>query len=1101
MNRPLVASGLLISLLAFAGMVSADLPQFQRAIAVHENGIDTETTAVSSIGVSSSSGGVVSNVTVDGQSAVLVASFGQPFAGTAMGAGAEQSLIDLASDQYRGQPQSGARFLDEEDIIRRGLIDPEGLENLTGLAGDLDGVNTYDESLLIEAEANFRKALLINPFNVEAAEGAIRARLARVLKANLVWDFRQKEFFITRYTDSEGLDLTGRVLSKEIAGEEENSQRQRAAISLLLDLFSDPLFRGPGDLLRGAYAISGSEVAADTFELLFSTGQRFASSEIGWGEKSVQLNFFNQGMASQTDTRASVADRLANSQGYLTGVMQLVNPFIDMDFAGSGDLLKLSASQGRLAELMTMTSEGYNPWGFVPDFVPFLSAESQNNNLFTYNRLKSVADSARVIAREKEQQVEDLLDEIKAFSTTANEYALRIAELEVTYESRLKSLAGVAVVDGQEVWDRFTFLVPDRDLDGDGVLERDKARMDLMAEGISFGAKGQVSDQYRIIEIAETRSEQAFNETQNVVRRMELREREAREISEVLESEAESIFLLIKENAEKTGLLIRQKARLQAKAQNRAARKQKRRGMFGGWLSTATGIATGNPIAIFSGITTMVEAGNSSSRPGAVTQTIGKIDAQIAEIQALERAEITVTQMEAQKEQLLIKAKFAIAELALSQANLGLDYYIAERDVDREVNRLSNILGQVKSTYSDFQRLQALLTKNEDNLEIGWADEDVRDVLTNEVIIADEALNRAKVWTFVALRSLEYYANKPPQSNGQPNSQILSLYKRLYFARKTSDLAALLNDMDTLANTDFVFTIETSSCPNRGLLSLKYDILAPTPVLFENDGVPAADGVNGEETFRYRDVRTGTIYAGREAYQAMFRDALREGLSEENGVKTLRLVFGTDLYPPKTDVTQAASNPFYVKSATNAKVIGFANPNCSGVGVPNDSQGIQVNLTGNLNVSSPFIKLAQRGNSYLKHTAWENEDFDSDNRLIDPLKNLTVYSSYEQVLPSWLITDVDPGSNETEERIGSDVVAVFQALRNGQGPAGKALSFTDRSVANDRWELKIEANESADNFIFLNRLEQMLQTAEPDPSADFLTDIQLWIGWNYRNPN
>ena len=296
--------------------------------------------------------------------------------------------------------------------------------------------------------------------------------------------------------------------------------------------------------------------------------------------------------------------------------------------------------------------------------------------------------------------------------------------------------------------------------------------------------------------------------------------------------------------------------------------------------------------------------------------------------------------------------------------------------------------------------------------------------------------------------------------------------------------------------------MSATSCQSLGLLSFKYHVLVSTATFFAANGQPSAGGVTSEGVFRFQDPSSGVIFEGARAYQARFRQALRDGLNIAGGIgnRSLKLVFATDLMPRKSEAGVVGTNPFYLKTAVSSKITGFQNPNCLGTGVPVNAQGIQINLTGSLPVNSPFIRLAQRGNSYLKHSAWVNSDFDSQNKLLDPLAKINVYSSYQQLMPTWLIDDINPGSTTTEATIGSDVSALAQTLQSGQGPGGKILEFTDRSVANDRWDLLIEENEHSNNTAFFDKLEQMLNSEVPvKESADFLTDIQLWTGWVYRN--
>ena len=294
------------------------------------------------------------------------------------------------------------------------------------------------------------------------------------------------------------------------------------------------------------------------------------------------------------------------------------------------------------------------------------------------------------------------------------------------------------------------------------------------------------------------------------------------------------------------------------------------------------------------------------------------------------------------------------------------------------------------------------------------------------------------------------------------------------------------------------------SCGSRGLLSLKYDVWTSNVVSYdESTGAVinnADDNSINTEPFRYVSPINGQTYEGTDGYQALFVDELRSGLSGERPLRRLELTFGTHLFqPPKRVPGVFASNPFYLASATTAKVTGFSNPNCAGPGVPSGQQGVQINFTGAL-FQPPALRLSQNGNSYLKHTPWDSSDFDSAARLIEPMKNITIYSAYRQVLPTWLIGDLDPETTETEISIGSDVEATLFPLVNGSGIGGgakKTLAFTDRAVANDSWKIVIDEFDST-NAVFFQNLDLMLNSEIGSSDSEYLTDIQLWIGWAYK---
>lgn len=1101
----------------------SSLPELIFTVSTSENTINMDNQTVSFDTVSITSGGGILEADINGKPTVMVVSFGQPFAGRLSSTTARDNLISHADRLY----ETGAAFLKDEDIFRKGLVKSDDPDDLNNLVKDVsDGKATYNENDLVRAEEAYRRALFVDPFCDDAVKGILMTRQARAKKRNLVWDIRRRHQLRLRLTDS-GLDTGKDVLEKEIDILEEISINQKDSIALLLELFSDPVFRGPGAALRGEFSIEESDVVDKTLQLLFSSGRRFAETELKLANKRLLLNFFNDGSSENDYNRAYALAQLANAHAYLTELMRLVNPFIEKSFYETSEVLQLASIQAKQNELVGCVEQGYNPFGFLPDFVPFVTGNEDDNNLSTFNKMYDIAGNAAALAQEKEATAQG---QENRFADSSAQYRQRLLDTETSYTQRLKTLIGVVVGENEdELPDVFTFLIPDRDLDGDGISERDEERALLTNQfGLQFKSKGQISLQYDNIATAENRVEQALNEIRNVVDEIEIREQTAQKILDI----HEVIAKLIKDNGDEVGLLIRQKGRLQNEAAKRVADKQRNSNLFGqlyeggkdaceklknyfgikaatanamqpkdGGISITAIIAiAGTVLSTSDSVIGSQAAGDISEIQGQCAEDVANIDAQINEIQAMTNADIEV----ARGSQELLRTEQEVKILVLKQANLGLTKAIAQRDLDREMKELLNLIDEANTLLIDRTRTIKLAEKNFEGNAIGWVEEDVRDVLTNGVLVADQAFFRAQVWTFIALRALEYYANRPPDANGQPNWQIRCLYKKLYEARRGQDLIELLTDMEAKAKSDFVFTATSIACPVRGLLSLKYDVLVPTIVQYGTDGNPTESGVDKEAHYRYMDQFSGQTYEGVQAYQAVFRNVLRQGLkgTKENENRTLTLVFSTDLFPRNPSEGFIGDNPFYIASARNAKIIGFTNSSCTGPGLEENVQGIQINMTGKMDeVNGPWIRLAQLGNSYLKHTQWSEENFDEHGQLIDPLKSITVYSAYKQILPTWLIGDIDHSSSEQEE-IGNSVLAVFLALRNGQGSAGKTLAFTDRSVANDRWELQIWEKENAANITFLNKIEEMLNSPIPEsPSEDFLTDIQLWVGWAYRNPS
>ncbi|MBF0451365.1 MAG: hypothetical protein HQK75_11735 [Candidatus Magnetomorum sp.] len=1085
-----------------------------------------------------SSGGAVFENNPD----VMVVSFGQPFAGKAFYHGSDSELCQMAAELY----EDATGFLNSDDVLKKGL-DQEGnmISDMNYLSIDPNGNPLFSEQKLKQALDLYNTALFINPFNLDAIRGSLKSIQAQCLKNNLVWDIKRRHQLRLRLTDS-GMDTGQAVLEKEIEIFEDISAMQKESLVILFHYF-------PRALQLKKYSIDDADLVDKSINIIISTGRRFADAQMELAHKRLLRNFFNEDSVQNENSRSYATMELGHATEYMTNLINILNSINDFDFQQSTQALQLAVVQSKMNELYHNIGQGYNTFGFLPDFVPFVKGGVDNNNLSTFNTMYAISEDAVSTAKEKENTAKSVENK---FAQSNADYQEKMTEIHTSYSQRLKSIIGsVIMADGVETPDFFTYKVPDIDVNGDGITCRDEVRNLMRDEyGYNFQSKGQIALQYANMKIAETRVDSAFEEIKSLVSEIEIREETARKVLGIQGNIAQIILA----DGKQMGLLTRQKGDLHKLAAENIAKAQRYSNLFGalfqGILSAFENIKkifsdiknmfgsfgnawdfVKNPVnnikdkikdkvkdgknwvkkkfgfrkrsltaalaigsigaSVVNGIMGSEAAAKISLIQGELSKGISNIDASIIEIQALERAKIVM----AQGRQELLKTEQEVQILVLKQARMKLNIYMAMRDVDREMQTIINLLNQAETLIVDLSRVSELNKKNFDNLAIGWAEDDVRDVLTNSTLIADKAFYRAQVWSFIALRGLEYYANLKPDTNGQPNPMIRSLYNQLYTARRSDDLDKLLSNMRSKAESDFLFTRPGIECPERGLLSLKYDVFVPSLVNYGSDTIE----IDNESDYRYLDRKTGILYQGGTAYQALFRNVLRRGLSGTNSKRTLKISFSTDLFPRYASGNVIGDNPFFSASGTSAKIIGFTNQNCSGPGIFSNVQGIQVNMTGKLDIiNGPRIELAQMGNAYLKHSSWKSDDFDDNANLIQPLQAINVFSAYRQVLPTWMIGDLIE-TDIQEEIIGSNVHAVIRALRNGQGPAGKSLEFTDRSVANDYWVLTINEIEDGANTQFFNQLDAMLESplSEDTIQNEFLTDIQLWIGWAYRNPD
>jgi hypothetical protein len=1108
-----------------------------------ENIIDLTENTIQFGTMALSSGGAV----FENDPNMMTVSFGQPFAGKSFYMGAENDLCQQATSLY----QEATPFLKNDDVLKKGLdLTGNMISNMDYLSLDINGNPIFSEQKLNKALDLYNTALFINPFNLDAIRGSLLSIQAQCLKNNLIWDIKRRNQLRIRLTDS-GIDTGQNVLEKEIEILEEISLLQKQSLIILFQYL-------PRAFQLKESSINDSDLLDKTIKIMISSGRRFGDGQMVLAHKRLLLNFFNENSAQNNNSRAFATSELIHAVEYLTNLIHILNSITDFDFQASSEALQLAITQSKMNDLYQNIQQGYNTFGFLPDFVPFVKGSAENDNLSTFNRMSAISENAISLARVKETQAKTLENK---FAQSSADYQRNNTEIHTSYSQRLKTIMGTVVLaNGVEIPDIFTYNVPEIDVNEDGMTARDEVREVFKSKcGYSFPSKGQIALQYANMSNAQKRVESALDEIQSLVDEIEIREDTAKKIMGI---QAEVAYTIVV-SGENVGILTRQKGELHQLIAEYISKVHQYSNVYGalfqkimalfdkiesffseikeifGKLDDAWDNVTGpagnfietiwenvtdpgswvgnikdlNPFkrrkrslgavlgvtslgsSIVNGIMGSEAAAKISLIQGELANGISEIDAAIIEIQTLERSQIVV----AQGKQELLRTEQEVKILLLKQARMKLNYYMAMRDLDREMQTILNLTNQADTILADLSRITELNKNNFDNLAIGWAEDDIRDVLTNSTLIADNAFYRAQVWSFISLRALEYYANLKPDVNGQPNPMIRSLYNQLYTARRSDDLSELLQNMKSKAQTDFLFTRPGIECPERGLLSLKYDVFVPSIVNYSGDEID----VQYAEDYRYLDKQTGIIYKGLSAYQALFRNILRSGLSGVYPKRVLKITFSTDLFPRYATENIIGDNPFYTANGTSAKIIGFTNANCSGSGTVSNIQGIQVNMTGQLDIAkAPRVSLSQTGNSYLKHSSWKPTDFDESGKLIHPLQAVNIYSAYRQVLPTWLIGDFD-SSMIQDEIIGNNVIAVFRALKNGQGPAGKTLEFTDRSVANDYWILSINEIEDSAHKEFFDNLEAMLNSllSENSIQTEFLTDIQLWIGWAYRNPD
>ncbi len=1063
--------------------------------------------------VALTSGGAVMETQIGGAPAVLKVGFGQSFASTAYsmvdGVSAQEDLIAQADAALA----AGAAFMEEPTVLSIGDIsDPDDPDNPN--RNIFMNPEYYDGALLAQAEETYFQALAIDPYETEAALGILQVRQARVHRLHLLADHARRDKMVARLASAKagkGIIEDEKALLEQISGYE------REAIAILLELFRDPTEGGPGEMLRDEPGPQkAAPVLEDYFEMLFNAGMRFAESETEYAKLRVLEDFFDG-----TQRNQALAD-LQESHAYLTELLRLVGPFAQVAVRETSDAVRLSTVLAKMADFATELRQGYNPFGFLPDFIPFSHTEQAveaHGNLATY---KTMLGRAKDAATEAQAYEELAYSQYQNLDFTLDEYREEINRIRESYQGDLERLVGQVEVgdSGEPAPDMWTFMFPDYDDDGDPNTptprEAERARLEAEHDPkLVFVSSGEIGEQYLQIASAEDRVDDAFLEMENNLKQIEDLEAMAQQIYQ----NTQEIAILIEVNGRRVGALLREKGRLQQEAQRNIARLHKRSTIWGQlgfkgprpsvkpdpkWAMAAFAVAQyiGSQYAQ---VSASRQAAAIASLQGQLAQDMANIDAQVAEIQAMERAEIIMRQAEND----LLRTEVEVKRLVRDQARLALNINTAQRDASREMVTLTNMIAQVNRLAADYDRAIRLA---ENDAEVGWLDQDVRLVLTQDVLHADRMFERAQRWFYIALRALEYYGNLPPDMEGStaglPNSYVRNLYAYLYTSRNARDLLGesgsggllgLLGDAeDSFFNS---FSGQQVSCPELAVLSLKYDYFSSTRVdSFDETGMPI--GVDNEGAFTFIDPASGERYDGARAYQAAFRAALRNGwqskVSGTTPIRTLRLVFSTDLFPvagPNAANTFRARNPF-AADVINGKIVGFVEGRCTGQA---ENMGIRVNITGNFGDVNdpPRVTVRQVGNSFVKHSRYINLD---TLEVVDNLwESIAVYSAYEQRMASWTTLpngNVVSSFEVIDSTVAGDTLPAMNGAAMGSSAPSTTFNFTDRAVANDRWELIIT---SIGSDPFMEALEAMLESPVPvSPLSDFVTDIQLWVGWAHR---
>ena len=1010
-------------------------------------------------------------------------SFGHPFAGIAylpclnknLGGIAEKDLDKSTSFYFNKNITKGNEFLD---------IGP-GLD--------------FDEKSLINAERYFVSLIHANPFNENGVTNLMKARIRRGTAYNILTDRKILQAFNKKFQQTSFYESGEYFLIEEINLLEEASKYAQKSSDLLFELLADKQYRGIGEYLRGEVQPDTqylSNKTTETLRLMTESVRRYAEIEMHLARKNLLLEFMD------ADFRKVALNQLMDLEIYLTEAVRALSSISDQRHYSYNGLGVLKGILEKIHSMESGVQQGHNAFGFVNDFVPFLIPSNQQTS-HSDNVLRAI-DFAQILIEDARSYQLLAQENMNAFNNYDKEYREKAESLSVSYNSRLKSLCGiienkgVVVPDDRFEPDIFTYPI-------ENISERENlvSRLPGSRRLRSFG---EIAIQHQNIQNADDRIKQAINEMGNLVKEMEIHQEAGSKLAEGRKNLAE----LVLANGQKIALLTRQKGILQKEAIINNARLQKRSQKMNMFRNIAYNIIDFIPVNktkkisdknfesalfklmfdnyfdILSGIEQYRSIQESANIQGDLAVAQADIDATILEIRAMEQAEVHFQAMRDQ----LIRTEEQLKVLALRMANLQIQIRIAERDMIQQEIRLGNMFAEVDSLLASYAKQMRLA---DEHYNLAWLRPDHRAAMNHYQYDAEESFFRAQCGTYIAVRALEYYLNEC--------IKIDDIYEMLYTSRRVENLEMVLTEVKARISEAPLFV--DVMCPGNNILSLKYDLLSSTDFEMCESGTGEICNIYNEDMFTYYDKYHNRLLRGRKAYNAAFRDFLRDNYNPEEGKEVLEFTFSTDILPRRdislppgmSEPYEVRNNPlFYSHEATGQVILGFEPPNCKDPSQP-PYQGISINFTSPFNElrkRTYVIELSQVGNMTLRSSSREKK-YNPD----DPTEGLIVYSTYQQKFPIFL----HPRDDFDYMEIGSYRKALLSPRINNDvvGTPNLTLAFTDRSVANDQWIFRMYPID-ADNRKFLDDLDKALDEAITDPGEDFnfISDIQFRLGWSAK---
>jgi hypothetical protein len=607
-------------------------------------------------------------------------------------------------------------------------------------------------------------------------------------------------------------------------------------------------------------------------------------------------------------------------------------------------------------------------------------------------------------------------------------------KLQQTYVGELLELCGYAAVDidGNPMPDVFFAALPPG------------ARETTPAQYVSNGnyhlapdRTGTIYQQWGAFQTAQTNLALATLQLNNILAEMQTKE----QVGLAIYTNELGYAALVQTNGEKIAGIDLQKGEVQAQAdlqiaqeQSDAAKEQAHRSSWLGVIATvraalAARFTAGASLAVAIGAgfssganaySTVANAYQSAATATAIgnvqantARQLAAFDAQVEKIKTDERAALQYMQAD----ETLLRLSENLNSLRLQASSQELQIQLAAQNVDQERNKLANLLARAGYLLQQYSRSVNLLDSKPE-----FAD-DLLIARNKEIQQADDAFLLAQQWAFLAAQAFAY------KDNSQ-NTSAPSYVRSVLAARNTASLGSVLMTIKN-ANASVLLATYTNA-PN-------FDIV---PFSVRNDFVQANLTQGSGTNTDYVSYEPNAFGNSSAASKAAWVDYLKSHIrTNQFGSVFLQIDFSTTL--GRLTINGYQRNPLWKCDNFGGLLFSGKDQN------ENLYKGVQISVTtSGLSFTDPrgasagfWVHLSQIGTSSIRRVGFGNQTG-------DPTRATRFFN------------------------FGAFSVEFTASANNLNGSPGSD-AFSERSPANDHWQLVINADEAGNNSALLTHLDQL----------------------------